>query len=308
MTRFAEALGLTALWVMAAVGSTDAGDVVGSFPDECLMVGRLDVHGFRAVPVVRNILDNQLGQAAAFIEQIRTWTGVDLNTATTLWLGVAKKDHGVFVLEGQFDVEEIKGAMLNIDAAQIVPKEFVPIAALLPDEKKPGTYNLGAVLDDRTIVLGQPEVAEHFIDAYTKVAATGLGKGKLDRVQGLRSSQALFHGFILGLEPQELQKNPWLNYLTHGEFTADVDGDLAVCLSVGVRNPDMVEPLQKILQGLVSVFSKMDEPHRKGDRIQKMLVDNATISAEGSILVLRSKLKEQFINELVAVKLNDAGQ
>lgn len=306
MTRLIQAIAAATL-CMVAVGTTMAGDIVAGFPGECTIVARLDVQKFRSVPVVRGVLNDQLGQAAAFIEQIRQWTGVDLNTATALWIGVAKKDHGVFVLEGDFDVEEIKGAILNINGAQIVPKDFVPIAALLPDEKKPGTYNMGAVLDPNTIVLGQPEITEKYIDAYTKVG-TGLDSDRLQRVRALEESQAIVHGFVLAIEQAELQKNPWLSYLTHGEFFANVDGDLDISLIIGVRNPDLAQPLQKILQGLIAVFRNMDEEHRKGNQLQKLLVDNATVAVDGDKLVLHSKLEERFINELVAAKLIGGGQ
>ena len=279
------------------------GDIVASFPDTTTLVARVDVAKLKQVPAIRQAWNDQYGQVAIFVDQIRNWIGLDLDSVTTLWLGVEKKDHGVFVLEGNFDPELIKGGVLNIDTAQIVHKESVPIAALFPDDKKPGQFNLGAVLNESTVVMGQPDVAERFIDAYVG-AGQGLPVDKLRKVAHLKKATALVQASVLAVDPEELRKNPWMAYLTSGEFTADLDKDLTVRLKVGVQKADMLKPVGSLLNGLLAVYRQMDDQHKKQPPAVRALLENASATVAGDAVVLQSTVDEETLNDAVAARLN----
>ena len=299
-SRIQTLLALVAL--VGVVCTAVAGDILASFPETVNVLARVDMQKLKQVPVIDRALADQLGPVNNFIEQLRNWIGLDLNTVTALWIGVEKKDHAVFVMQGEFDAGQITGGLHNMEAAQIIPKDNVPVAALLPDEKKPGQFNLGAVLDAQTIAIGQPNLAERFVDAYSG-AGKGLDATKLQQVQALRESKSLVHAFILGVDPADMQKNPWMHLLSMGELIADVDTDLLIDLGVGVRNPQLVEPMRQTLDGLLAIYKSLEGAHKKGDRIQQLLFENATVAVADNRVRIRSKLAEQVMNDLVTAKL-----
>ncbi len=292
--------------VVGALCGVRAGEIAASFPDRCTVIGRLDVAAFRAIPVVRQAFDSHGGHMTAFVDQVREWVGVDLDTVRRVWLGVEKDGVAVVALEGAFDAGLIQGGILNIDTAQFVPKEGVPMCVLLPDEKKPGQVNMAAVLDDRTLVLGQPAITEDFIDAFTGVAK-GASSARLRQVRGLVDSDPLLHAFIFGVAPKDLEKNPWLNLLSHGELKADLAGDMVIQLAIGSKTPELLKPLQGIVEGALAVYKQMDGRHRKVKPGQKLLLDNMVCSVSEQQIVLESTIPEQALNGLISAKLNGGG-
>mgnify|MGYP003968804349 CR=1 FL=1 len=295
------ALALIALLALPATPGVNAGDIAGSFSDSVMAVARIDMNKLRQVPAIERAVNDEFGKLQGFCRQIREWTGVDLDCVDHLWLGVQKANHGMVVMEGVHDIAAIRDSLMAIDHAQNIPKEGVPIAVLLPDEKKPGTFNLGAVLDERVLVVGQPEATEAYIDAYTG-NAQGLGEEKRARIASLKDSEFMVHAFILGMKAEDVAKAPFLRGLTHGEVRMDVPGDLQVNVSVGVRKKGLLQPIQKLAQGFFELYAQMDDAG-KGNPIKRQLFENAAVRIEGEEVVVLSGIAEDVIDQLLEQKL-----
>jgi len=298
-------LALIALATYLAAPGVGAADIVASFPDSVMIIGRIDMTKLREVPVIERAVNDEFGKLQNVCRQIRDWTGVDLDSVDRLWLGIQKEDHAVIVMEGEHAVDTIRDSLMAIEQAQIMPKEGVPIAALLPDEKKPGTFNLGAVLDERVLVIGQPELTEAFIDAYTG-KAQGLGEEKRTLTQPLADSQFMVHAFILGMKAEDLAKNPFLSGLSHGELRMDVEGDLHLNLSVGVKKTVLLQPIQMLAQGFFDLYAQMDDVRKRDNLIKRKLFENAVVRIDGDEVIVLSIIEEDVINHLLEQKLTGA--
>ena len=296
-------LTLIVLVTCLAAPGAGVGDIPGSFPDSVMALGRIDMAKLREVPAIERAVNNEFGKLQTFCRQIRDWTGVDLDSVDRVWLGVLGDDRAIVVMEGEHDVDTIRDSLMAIEQAQIVPKEGVPIAALLPDDKKPGTFNLGAVLDKRVLVIGQPEATEAFIDAYTG-NALGLGEEKRTLTRPLAASQFMVHAFILGMKPEDVAKNPFLRGLTHGELRIDVKGDLHLNLSVGVRKKELLQPIQMLAQGFFNLYAQMDDVRKRDSLIKRQLFENAAVRIDGDEVVVLSGIEKDVINHLFEQRLS----
>lgn len=286
------------LTVLAGAVSTQALDVAGSLPAEIKIVVRLDMEKLKSVPVIQRVMDDEFGKVATITEQIRSWVGVDLKRVDTIWVGVEKDEHAVFILDGEFDVEYIRSCLLNVETARMVQRPQVPVAALLPDDKKPGKYNLAAVLDDSTIVFGLPELADKYLAVLTGTAA-GLDSAAQVQLDALRDSSALLHAMILGLAPEQVAENPVLAHLEMAEITVDSAPDLLLRAAVTVKNADMLESLRLIAEGLVGMYREFDPAQRGDNQLKNTVIDSVVASVEEGRLLLRSRLPEAMINELI---------
>ena len=304
MTWQRQTLGL-ALGLAFLSGALRAGEILSSFPDRVLFVAKFNVDKVKQVPPVKQALGTQISKVASFIGQIRNWTGVDLETVKTFWIGVEKKDFAVIVLEGRFDIEVVKAALAKIPTAQTIPKKDVPIMVQLPDDKNPGKFNMAAVLNPTTLVFGQPGLTESFVDVYSG-ASPSTNAAVQPQLAVLKDSQALLHGVIFGLDPAELQKTPFLAYLERGELKGDLDKDLLLSLAVGVKKPEMLQSLAKAADGVLGFMRQMEPTTpsgNQGEAVKRRLLENVTVTVENDRVVLRSKLDEALLSELIGGKL-----
>ena len=136
------------------------------FAPDTMAVVRIDVSQLMAQPLFQEALTLKVGDTQAFFLNIRNYTGVDLASIKEAWIGVQKKDNVAIVLKGAFDLQAIQTQILNIQTAQVVQRPGVPFAVTLPDDKKPGQFNLAAVLDEETMAFGKPDLVDGFLAAY----------------------------------------------------------------------------------------------------------------------------------------------
>ena len=316
MQQFLKTLGVAGLF-MIMTGLLSAGEILSSFSDKTLIVAKINVEKVKQVPPIQQALAGQVSNMASFLGQIKLWTGVDLQTTKTFWLGVEKKDYVVIVLEGTFNIDEISDALAAIPNAQLQNKYSVPVAYLLPDDKHPGRQNLAAVLNATTMAFGPPEVAGKFVDNYAGLKADGskataaqaLSADNQKKIAVLKDSQALLHAVVLGLEPEQAQQQPFLANLQDAELKGDLDMDLVLKLSVGVKKPEMLEPLQKLADGFLGVTKQMDlwsqpqQPPRPDALVKRNLLNNASVAVEGNRVAVHSKIDQAVLNDLISQAL-----
>lgn len=305
------------LFLVAMTGLLPAGEILASFSGKTLIVAKVNFDKVKQVPPIHQALASQISNIVSFLGQIRQFTGVDLQTVKTVWFGQEKKDYAVIVLEGAFSVDAIRSALAAIPNAQMQQMESVPLAVLMPDDKHPGKQNLAAVLNASTLVIGPPELVEAFVDNYTGVkedantaAPQALSAENQKKIAGLKESQDLIRAIVIGLEPEQMQQQPFLAYLKGAELQGDLAGDLVLKLTVDVAKPEMVEPLQKLGEGLLGfakqmdLWSKSQQPPPKDQVLKQNLLNNATVAVADGRVVVSSKLDEAILNEVIGNALN----
>jgi hypothetical protein len=293
------------LGLVLATGWAHGGDIISSFPDKLLFVAKFNVAKVKQVPPVKEALGDQISKVATVIGQIRSWTGIDLESVATLWIGVEKKDNVIIVLEGPFNVQGIRSAMVAIPTVQILSESDALFAVKLPDDKRPGEFNMGALLTSDTVVFGRPHLVEPFIDTYT-VETGAAGTEAQSQLAVLRESESMLHAVIRSLNPEDVKKQPFLSYLERGELKGDMEEDLLLGLAVGVTKPEMLQPLAKALGGGFAFWQQMDKPDpgtNPKELLKRRLLDNVTVNVVDDRVVLTSRIEAGLLQELIAGKI-----
>ncbi|MDX9981246.1 MAG: hypothetical protein RBU25_14565 [Lentisphaeria bacterium] len=301
MKRLALLLVLAVLALRAEV--PPAKPFPACFPAATFLLVRIDAGQLLDQGLVKEVLTAKIGDINAFIGNIRTATGVDLGSITEVWIAVLKKDHAVIVLKGAFDLPTIQGTVLNIDTVQAVQRPGVPLALLLPDEKKPGKSNLAALLDSEKMVFGPPELVDDFLAAYLG-EGEGLPPALAERANGMLGGEAMLDALLLKLPPEELRKNPWMTLFTYGQGAVSLAGqDVQFEVALGLRKPEMREPAMKAIEGVRDIYRLLDENMRRLDPLPSMLLEGVTVKPDAELLVLRAALPREVVERLLRQKM-----
>jgi hypothetical protein len=273
------------------------------FPADTFLLARLDATQVLGQGLVQEILASKVGDIDTFFENIRTATGVDLGKVTEVWIGVVKKDHAVIVLKGAFDLATIQGAVLNIDAVQVVQRPGVPLALIIPENNKPGQFNLAAVLDGEKMVFGKPELVDDFLAVYVG-QREGLPAPYAQQANGMMGSKALLDALLLKLPPEEVRKNPWMALFTHVQGTAALaEQDVQFEVALGLSKPEMREPAIKAIEGIRDIYRLLDENMRRLDPLPSMLLEGVVTKPDPERLVLRAVLPREVVERLLRQKV-----
>jgi hypothetical protein len=252
--------------------------------------------------VIQQFIAQKTGGADVFIGNVKTWTGVDLDTVRTCWIGVQKKDHAIIVLQGEFSEQAIESAVLNIDTAQVVQRPGVPFTVMLPDDKRPGEYNLAGVLDEKTIVLGLPELVDDFLAVYTGAQPVA-DAARAKRIAAISTSEAMLDAVVLEVPEAELRKNPWMGLFSAATITADLDKDLELGLRLAVKDPEIADPIRKLVEGFRDVYSHLEPPQRKLPRIVEVLLKNAAVAVDQGDVVVDVTIPTATFEQMAQQKL-----
>jgi hypothetical protein len=274
------------------------------FPADTLVVFRIDAAQLMDQRLFQDVLGAKLGGMDAFFQQVQGWTGVNLNTLTEAWVAVQKKDHVVMVLKGEFDTQLIQSTVLNIDAAQVVQRPGVPFAVTLPDDKKPGQFNLAALLDKKTLVFGKPDLVDSFL-ACLKGNGKGLPPEVAARAAALMGSKRLLDVLLTSIPASEMRKNPWLSLIAHVQGAASItDTDLVLQAKIGLVKPEMREPATKAIEGVRDIYGMLDDNLRKLGPLKGMLLEGITVKPDEKDLFLELAVPMDVAERLVRQKFN----
>lgn len=289
-----------ALVLVAGLVATvaNAKNVSDGFSAKTKIVARIDVTGLKQVPVIDEILQNEIAKVDAFFEQLRLWVGVDLNTVHTVWLGVEGEDQAVIVLKGRFDPELVHAAVTKIPQMQIVQRQLVPVAVMMPDDKKPGKFNLAALLNPTTLALGPPALCDRYIAAFTGKAA-GLPEAARPYLAEMEKSPALAHALVLGFEKKALTDAPFLMHLKQGVLKVNFQEKALLDFRIQVTDAEMLAPLQQLASGFLGVFRRLDPSARGDNAVLQVIADNAAAKVVGDELVLTSTADEALLRKLL---------
>ena len=302
MKRLAALILLTAFLLHAQAPPPEK-PLPSCFPADTMLVARFDVAQMLDQRVFQDFMTAKLGGMDAFFLQFQTWTGIDLGTIKTGWLGLVKEDHVVIVLKGAFDVQTVQSTVLNIDTAQVVRRPGVPFAVMLPENKKPGDFNMAALLDKETLVFGRPDLVDGFLAAL-KGKGKGLPPPAVALTIPMLKSESLVSAALISLPEAELRKNPLMRLFTHGQITADLsEEDLELTLEVGLKKPEMREPATKAIEGIRDLYGMLDDDLRQIPRLAEIALEGISVRPDKKRLLLDLTLSREVVEGLLREKL-----
>ncbi|MCK5805550.1 MAG: hypothetical protein KAI66_22145 [Lentisphaeria bacterium] len=261
-----------------------AGEIATSFPAKTRVVIRVDADKLRTLPVFQQFLTNKVGDQQEFFQTIKTWSGIDLDSVKEVWVGVLKKDHAVIVLKGDFDLDTIRTAVMQIDTAQVAMRPQVPFSVMLADDKRPGEFNLAALLDDSTVAIGRPELVDEYISSYV-TDDFAMSEDRAAIAKDLAGSPWGVDVALFEMGPEELAKNPWMKLISWVRFRGEMKEDLALQLILAPTEEKAALATKNLLDSARTLYLMVPKESQKLKGIKEFLLKNVqTRVVEGLLL------------------------
>lgn len=292
--------------VLLLLHTATAAPITQKLPAETSFVLRVDTQQLTQTPAFQTFMNNRADGMINFTEQLYQWSGVDIDYVDSAWLIVKQKDVAGLILKGDFQVEAIRQAVRAIPDAQIVIREGLPVAALLPDKKKPGRVNLGAVFDSETVGIGNPDFMDTIIKSFTGTGER-LPAATTAQLAGMDRSDAILHAFMFSAGPLNAEPVPWMKYLADAEFKITRREYYQVDVLLTLRKPGMAPVLRDSAKNLIDLYGMLDQRDRKLPGLAEALLETLEVSARNNRLALQWLLAEEDINHLVKTATKTRG-
>ncbi|MBN2452441.1 MAG: hypothetical protein JXR77_18795 [Lentisphaeria bacterium] len=268
------------------------------FDASCKVMAYADLKQLREVPAVVDLLAGQ-NPVTNMIQAIREWTGVDLDTASSLWLAVAGKDDVIVLLEGAFNLTTIRGRVGAIEAFRVSTPEGTEFAVTMPDEKNPGKVNMAAFLSPTLLAMGQPERVE----GYLANRAAGTKHPRYGDFSTLERSAHLIEAVVLEIPNDGKTPALLIDNIALARFSVDAAEDVELSLAVEPANAKMVTPLCSLAQSLLDLYHLVPTRPARLGAFGQALIDQAQISGSPRTVRVSTTIPAEMIRKRLAAKL-----
>ncbi len=259
--------------------------IMESFPAETTGVARLDIRKLRENPLFKTFKEMNYDKHLIASEVMAGETGLDIDSIGRIWLGWVEKGRGVVALEGDFDVKRISqtiGARKDCAAVKIPGCQF---AAMVPAKGVPGQQNLAAVIDGRTIAVGEAVLTNEFVRSFSS------GKPAQDLAsKKLLSGGKIFEAAIFEVPKELLKEKKFLENVVSGTFDIDLQKDADMNMSLTLSSPEQAEGVQQMLQGLISLQKMSKRQNMPANPLQEEFLRSLVIKSQGSSIVANAKI------------------
>ena len=265
-------------------------------PADTKIVGKIriaDAMGSRVVSDILDVCAEQYGTLHTFMSEN---VGVDITAIETAWFLVPRPDAGVVILQGQFDQAAIRTRFMMIPGVSQLFREDCAIAARFHDEKK-GTVQMGALLDEATLAIGDEECVTAFLDAR---------QGRIPTIpaahQGLRRLTQDDSTLVLtALAPATEWPNADPNIarlVDTAYFRLQIAENARATLSVSTRRAQDPQALSFLLQGLALL--KANDPALARQPLLKGALASMMCRTKDNVLAVSTEVSGQDIQMLLA--------
>lgn len=301
-----KAMAWLGMWCGLAGATVCGGEVWNAFPATTHAVIHVNAARVKALPALQGRLDSPVGKYRTIREQIATFTGVDLDSVTDIWIGAAPKDRGVIVLQGTYDKTMIENTLWSL--GETLRTADVPgalVAVHLPDEKNPGQTNLGVLANANTLVVGNPELTRETVARL----ANGTPHPRAKEMTGFAADPALARVVLLDMErkPGDVGHELVRQNLQSMEFSVMQNGgSLAGTLRLIPKKPDLAPALNGLVESLLQLSVQAEGTHRLIPGTVRRLLSAATVRQDRGVVLVETQAPEKLVNEFVAQHLGGA--
>jgi hypothetical protein len=292
-----------ALLCMATLGVTGWADNWCQWmPDSSTILGYANVKAVRGTPLIAQLI-NGTDNVSKFTSAIREWTTVDLDSVTDLWFGVAGKDNAMFVLQGNFNLNTIRGVLGGIEKFHLETPPNAEFMVTMPDDKKPGKFNAAAFLSPTILVFGPPALVQAFLENVSQKRA----HARLADISALDKPTHLLEFVVLKF-PNEDGKTP--RFITENTrcLRLGIDADEAVTAQLEIQpvKLEMVAALAQFGTGLVDLIHLISPDQIPLRGLPRVILDNAKVTSTKEAVTLTSSLPLELVRPLIASKITPA--
>ncbi len=222
--------------------------------------------------------------------------GLDLDRVQDVWLVSCKPDTGVIVLKGDLGAGQIPLVFGESPDVTEVLRDDCPYAVKFMDKKK-NKMQLGAVLDEKTVVFGDIPSMNHYLDVVS------------GRSDALPSDNPQLRAFTS--RPDLLAATMFGSLAGWENFDADIaaairsialgvkaDNDVQVRLTLEAVDARRAEGFEMTIKGLLILKGESEQLKAKG--LLYRLAQRAVVKRQESTLTIDSVLPGDNIKSMVA--------
>lgn len=238
--------------------------VLKSLPIRTSLVAKFNLDEIKKIKFIKDYLaDTNNIKVAELRSAIKGYTGLDIMSVKELWIATGTEEEMLFIARGGFSTIPVEQSLRKVNKYGDMKIPGVHFASLFDDESKPGKKNLIAILDDKTVILGDPKFGEKYLDVYTG-KKTGVTATELKILEKLEKSTSLVHAKSLNLYiPPKEMNNPVLNNIKSADLVIDQNSKyLTAKLETEAKDTSTLNGVSLFLNGLIDNARKAEDPNQ----------------------------------------------
>lgn len=275
-----------------------------SLPLRTSLIAKIDLDAIKKISFVETLLNDSSNIKISEVRSaIQSYAGLDIMKIKQLWVFTGTENEFMFIARGGFDTLPVESSLRKLNKYGEMKVDGVHFVGLFDDDDKPGKKNMIAILDDKTVLLGEPEFGKKYLEIFTG-KKTGLGSKALKIVQSVEKSKNLIHAKTVNLFiPAGQENNPFLNNLEAGELVVDQNSKyLTARLDADVKDRNAIGILKIFLDEALKKAKAEKNP--KQNPVVKEGIKHADVRTGSKGLVLQTKFSLTTLELIAEDQLN----
>ena len=275
-----------------------------SLPVRTSLVAKINLESIKEIAFVDSFLNDPSNiKVSEMRSAIKAYAGLDIMDIKEIWAVAGTENEFLFIAKGGFDTLPVEKSLRNLNKSGEIKMDGVHFAGLFDDDDKPGKKNMIAILDDQTVVLGEPGFCKKYLEVFTG-QKTGLDSKGLKIVQSIERSKNLIHAKTVNLYiPIKDNANPILNNIKSGELVIDQNSKyLTARLDADVKDPNTAGIIKLFLTEFIKKAKNNPDPNQNS--VVKEGVKNASVKVSSGGFVIQTKFALSTLELIVGDQLN----
>ncbi|HCE44093.1 MAG TPA: hypothetical protein DET40_11140 [Lentisphaeria bacterium] len=273
--------------------------VIESLPAETKLVAKVDFQTLKDSEIYRSIHEKHAAkilQGEAFLLQA---AGLDINSVKAVWLAGVEQNRGIIIIEGDFNAVNISAAIGANKENEILGRTDCLFSARCPDKKQNGKKNLVMLVDAKTAVVGNPDLAEEFLKNF-KSGKSLLAADKLASLSDcFNGGKYLIKASLLGFKPEDVVKNPILANVAAAELCINAVDGLSADAKLLMKGEENVIAVEQILNGFITIIKANPKADEKNKEVRDEFLNNLSIVRNGPELLASTKISNSVIDKVI---------
>ena len=278
--------------------------VLKSLPIRTSLVAKFNLDDIKKVVFIKNYLEDKNNLKVTELRTaIKSYAGLDIMKVKELWIVTGTENEIMFFARGGFSTLPVEEALRKVNKYGDMKIPGVHFAALFDDENQAGKKNLIAILNDSTVMLGDPKFGQKYLDVYSG-KKTGITSKELKIIEKLEESKKLVHAKSVNFYvPPKDMTNPILNNIKNADLVIDQNNKyLTARLETEAKDVSPLNGVSLILNGIIDKAKKEEDPQQ--NPIIKEGLKHAKVRNGSRGLILDTKFSKSTLELVLGDQLD----
>jgi hypothetical protein len=271
-----------------------------NIPASANILGRLDLKSvINKEPILK--LKKAHPKYKEFLEKLKKGASFDFEKADSIWFVGKNVKEGFFILKGDFNADDIISTLVLNGDVEMLKRKGCRFAAMFPSEDGKKFRNIGAVIDDKTIVFGrESEVEDYLLAAQEKKPFLSRKKYK-EASRYFKDKSNLKIVLLKYILPADNPASVAIkNNLKSTILDYDLEKDLDIRLALVFKSEQAAVNFQKIFEVILMNELSKTQGSKLAGMIRSELKTHLKFKSDGDSLKAESKISGEKLDELLS--------